>query len=372
MLSALKHHLLNLPGWRTRRKTVVIESDDWGSVRMASKAVYKALLGKGIRVDNLCYNRYDSLASEADLAALFEVLASVRDQHGRPAVLTANTIVANPDFEKIKATDYAEYHCEPFTATLQKYPQHSQSFQYWRDGMEAGLFAPQFHGREHLNVRRWMRALRQDIGDVRLAFEYGMYDLSTSLVIGENSFMEAFNFEDEAELAEQKKVLAEGLSLFEQLFGYRSSTFIAPCYVWSSQLNESLLDNGVRTFQGTWFQKEPLAGRVHRFQRRFHYLGQKNRLGQRYLVRNAFFEPAEKPDVDWIDQVLTRAKIAFQWGKPLIIGSHRVNYIGCIDQANRDRNLSLLKKLLKALLQRWPDLEFMSSSQLSDLMHQAK
>ena len=27
----LSHTLLNLPGWHTRRKIVVIESDDWGS-----------------------------------------------------------------------------------------------------------------------------------------------------------------------------------------------------------------------------------------------------------------------------------------------------------------------------------------------------
>jgi hypothetical protein len=114
-LDILKHHLANIPGWRTRRKIVVFESDDWGSIRMPSRAVYEALLDKGIRVDNLCYNRNDALASEADLAALFEVLSSVQDQHGNPAVFTANTIVANPDFEKISASDFIEYHYQPFT-----------------------------------------------------------------------------------------------------------------------------------------------------------------------------------------------------------------------------------------------------------------
>lgn len=34
-----KRHFLNLPGWHTRRKIVVIESDDWGSIRMPSKEV---------------------------------------------------------------------------------------------------------------------------------------------------------------------------------------------------------------------------------------------------------------------------------------------------------------------------------------------
>ena len=29
-------NLSNLPGWRTSRKIVVIESDDWGTIRMPS------------------------------------------------------------------------------------------------------------------------------------------------------------------------------------------------------------------------------------------------------------------------------------------------------------------------------------------------
>ena len=37
----ITHNLLNIPGWRTKRHIVVIESDDWGSIRMPSKEVYK-------------------------------------------------------------------------------------------------------------------------------------------------------------------------------------------------------------------------------------------------------------------------------------------------------------------------------------------
>lgn len=38
-------------GWKTSRKIIVIESDDWGSIRMPSKEVYNSLLKQGIRVD---------------------------------------------------------------------------------------------------------------------------------------------------------------------------------------------------------------------------------------------------------------------------------------------------------------------------------
>ena len=41
--STLSNTFLNLPGWHTRRKLVVIESDDWGSIRMPSREVKQKL-----------------------------------------------------------------------------------------------------------------------------------------------------------------------------------------------------------------------------------------------------------------------------------------------------------------------------------------
>ena len=40
----ISHNLLNIPGWRTKRKLVVIESDDWGAIRMPSKEIYNQFL----------------------------------------------------------------------------------------------------------------------------------------------------------------------------------------------------------------------------------------------------------------------------------------------------------------------------------------
>ena len=41
--SLLTVHASNIPGWRTKRKIVVIESDDWGSIRMPSLKVFETL-----------------------------------------------------------------------------------------------------------------------------------------------------------------------------------------------------------------------------------------------------------------------------------------------------------------------------------------
>ena len=69
-----------------------------------------------------------SLATADDLSALFDVLTSVKDKNGRHAVLTANAVVANPIFNKIKESGYKEYFYEPFTETLKRSPQHNGAF----------------------------------------------------------------------------------------------------------------------------------------------------------------------------------------------------------------------------------------------------
>lgn len=92
--------ILNLANWHTDRKIIVIDSDDWGSIRMPSREVYQKLLNKGYAVDRDAYNKYDSLASEADLSNLFDVLSRYKDKNGNSPVITANAVMANPDFKK--------------------------------------------------------------------------------------------------------------------------------------------------------------------------------------------------------------------------------------------------------------------------------
>jgi hypothetical protein len=69
---------------------------------------------------------------------------------------------------------------------------------------------------------------------------------------------------------------------------------------------------------------------------------------------------------------LNRIETAFRYYKPAIISSHRVNFIGAIVPDNRNKNLMLLKQLLFEIVKKWPDVEFMSSDQLGDLMGKTK
>jgi len=359
-------HLQNLPGWRTRRKIVVFESDDWGSIRMPSREVYNSLLKEGYKVDQDPFMKYDNLADEDDLSGLFEVLSSVKDSNGRFAKFTANTIVANPDFERIKASDFSSYYYEPFTETLSRYPNHSNSFSLWKEGMAAGIFHPQFHGREHLNVDRWMKALQGKDKIITHAFNNQMISISSEPNEMRFGYMEALDHFSPEEKEAKPQVVEAGLRLFKEIFGFDSQSFIACCYVWDREIEKTLQNGGVKYIQGVVQQLTPaLENERHYFKKSFHYIGQENNLKQIYLTRNAYFEPALLgPETDHIGYCLQRMGAAFRMNKPAIVASHRLNYIGSIHPENRDQNLKLLNNLLIEIVNRWPDVEFMSSDEL--------
>jgi hypothetical protein len=98
----LIRNAFNAFGWKTRHKIVVFESDDWGMIRMASKESFLDFKARGLPVQHCIYNSNDSIESNDDLELLFDVLKSVKNAHGEHAKFTANTVVANPNFDAIK------------------------------------------------------------------------------------------------------------------------------------------------------------------------------------------------------------------------------------------------------------------------------
>jgi len=361
-------YLINIPGWRTDRKIVVFESDDWGSIRMPSKSVYKKCLDAGYRVDQIAYERFDSLASEDDLELLFEVLSTYTDKMDNPAVFTANILTSNPDFDKIKKNGYQEYFYEMITDTFKKYPNHSNCLNLWKNGKENGVFYPQSHGREHLNVSLFMRSLQAGDKDALFGFNHEMPGCIPKENPGRgNKYVESLRYNSKQDKREKLSIIIKGLKLFESLMGYYSITFIPPNYIWSSDYDESMFQEGVLFYQGHRKMKEPVFDGSYKFHNRI--LGKKNKFGQRCLVRNATFEPAmHNSGSDPVNRCLKDISIAFRMNKPAIISSHRLNYVGFIDERNRDNSLRKLENLLSQIRKKWPEIEFLSSVELGEMI----
>lgn len=373
--SALRVNVSNIPGWRTKRHIVVIESDDWGSIRMSSKEAFDRMLKAGMPVDRSHYNLYDSLECNDDLEQMYETLSKFKDSTGRHPVITGVNVVANPDFEKIKTNNFSEYIYEPYTETCKRYSNHDRVYDLWKEGIEKRLMVPIFHGREHLNAQFWMRALRDKNKSTLVGFENEVTGMPG--IKGEKlpDFQAAFQIDTINDLVYQKEVLKTGLDLFEELYGYRSRYFVPTNGPFNNTLEKDLNEHGVKYINTGKKQKEPLGNGQYKINTRF--IGDKNQYGQIYITRNCFFEPSssgfEKPaNTDWINNCLKEIEIAFRWRKPAIISSHRVNYIGYLHPENRERSLKQLSELLGKMLKRWPDIEFMTSPELGDLITSKK
>lgn len=349
---------INLSGKNISKKIVVIESDDWGSIRMPNKDVFNELLKAGIPVDKSAYCQFDSLENDEDVTSLLEVLSSVKNREGKNPILTLNFVVANPDFQKIKANNFQHYYNEPISTTYKKLAGHEKVLDIIHQGLNDCLIKPQFHGREHVNVPLWLELLQRN-KDFRLAFDLGMWGLSKDVFpLMKKSIQATYDSED---LNYCNYSIKEGLNLFEKIFGFQSKSFISNNYIWPLEIEQILFDGGVRHFQGMKYQLLPLNIDGKREKRRI-YFGQKNKLGMTYGVRNCSFEPIELGDNAL--NTLGQINMAFLFKKPAIISTHRINFSGGMFKNTRDKNLKKFKILLDSIVKSWPDVIFKSSDQI--------
>jgi hypothetical protein len=308
----------------------------------------------------------ETLANGRDLENLFDVLGKVKDKNGNPSVFTSISLVANPDFPRIKESNFQTYFYEPFTDTLERHYPNENVFNLWKEGVKSNLFVPQFHGREHLNVQAWMKALRERDRSTVSAFNEGVWGFFSN-----NSHIEyqaAFQLSSRDDINIHKGILADGLNLFESIHGYRAKYFVPPNGPINNELNETLASNGIEFRSTAKIQHESID--YNKTRKVFNWLGKKDKSGIIYMTRNCFFEPSQ-PGKDWIDNCLNDIRIAFNCKKPAIISSHRVNYIGVLNPSNRDGSLRQLKILLNEITKNWSDVEFLSSHQLGSIIKES-
>lgn len=351
---------------KTKRHIVVFESDDWGSIRIPSKDILERIKLKTSNGILTCsfdkFDEVDTLASNSDLENLIEVLNSVRDMNGNPAKITLNCVMANPDFEKIRKSNFTEYHYELFTETLKRYPNHDRAFSLWQEGIKNNLFMPQFHGREHLNFQKWLFFLSQNNKDVRECFNENFFSMRFSYNNCTVRCLDAYDFKYLEDNKVACQAVSEGLDIFEKIFGFKSISMIAPCFVWNDDIENVAFEKGVKYIQGALYQKYPEYMKKTGKSR---YLGEENSNGQIYLVRNCLFEPSQmKNSINSADKCLAQIDRMFRWNLPAIVSCHRLNFIGGLSEKNRDVNLREFKYMINVLTKKYPDIEFYSSNEL--------
>ena len=276
--------------------------------------------------------------------------------------------MANPDFERIAAAGFQEYFFEPVTDTARRSTRTSGIVDLWKKGNAEGFFVPQLHGREHLNIERWIRDIKNNDVLLRLAFDHQTYAISSHLFSPRrDSYLAAFDSDTPAFGEGRTEIVEDAVRLFNETLGFSPESFIAPNYNWDSVIEAALRVNNVPFIQSSRAQQvSRLSQRGKSFVR--HYQGQRNSHGQVYTVRNVQFEPAENPDVDWVARALSEITSAFYFKKPAIVSTHRVNYMGHLCAENRSRNLQFLEQLIESILRCWPDVQFWTTVELGCAM----
>ncbi len=353
---------------RTSRKLLAFVSDDWGCVRIRSKADRKALLGAGFKLETNRFDKFDMLESNDDMERLLELISRFKDVAGNPFVITAVSNMGNPDFDAIRRSGFASYSYKTLVQSWNEAENSNRVHSLVLEGIKNGIFRPEFHGREHVFVSYWMELLKAEHPIVKKAFEYGYYMLGRES-LGSNYLFglgAAFDFDSRYNLKNQADIIADGLKIFADAFAFRSSYFTPPALLYNNQLNAILKAGGINYVDVSRNRKMPVGN--GKYTRRFHYLGQSNGFNQRYVTRNCVFEPNQISATTAVDSCLKDIRVAFESKRPAIISNHRVAFVSGLCSKNGVTGLKALELLIKSILSKWPDVEFCTVPDLMNKM----
>ena len=352
----------------TDKRILVVESDDWGSIRTPSKSTLEELVTLGDNPYKEPFIANDAIESEQDINELCGTLSKFVDKNNRPLVITANYAMCNANFEKIAETKI--YNRETFIETYKTTFKEADTYNTLKKAISNGFIWPQLHCLEHLSVQRWMKALENDAKDTRIAFSHRMYGIGAS----HNSqnlfgYMDSYNFCTKEELLYLVDSVGEAARLFENIFGFRSKSFVASCYVWDKNIEKALHENGITQIQTGLYQIKPYYYDGGKYSKIRHFTGEKNTFDQIYTVRNCEFEPCFGGNIDNIcKKCISQIDYAFSHNIPAIISSHRCNYIDRINPGNRERSLRALETVMENIVNKYQDIVFMTSDELGEYL----
>jgi hypothetical protein len=332
---------------------VAFQSDDWCHRCSPATASQDAPAGHAWMLD--------SIEDVADVQALAGVLRRFRDSSGRAACFTVNCIVAEPDYPWIEASGFRRYRTRP-VAPLAALAAGSGA------GRAEAVFEPQLHGGEHVSPSHWLALLRA--GDAQLRSFFARETMPPPGIISRHRGLGAAYLqrpgEDPESAAAPEARLRHAVTCFATMFGRPASGFVAPNHAWGAALEPALADSGVRYLQASHFHYRTWAEAVssdwhsHRAGRS----AADPRLW--YQTRGVDFEPAVQADA--CGAAISRACLMARRGIPVIVNTHRINYVDGPVPGRGELSRQWLARLLGALLDARPDLRFVGSDELDRVL----
>lgn len=314
-----------------QQPVVIFQSDDWGMIRSPKNKDFIPKYGQPK------VWAFDQLESVEELDKIYKILSSYRDDHQNHPFIEANFIVSNPDFEATKKSGYQSIILNPIT-------EHTELLEKWKEGLKRRIFIPQYHGRLHFNYDKMLEMIQNDPVS-REIFDSHLHGGINNFKKGNWTLHSEYQrWEDGSEWHYEQllKWLQDGISDFYNAFEYIPRSTIAPQYVFTPTTAKAFAEAGFLAVQGTNMQ-------MYRYENK--KISKNIPTGSTYykgliaLGRNVKFEPS-RSNADWkYDAAINKCKLIIKRNKPVIIDSHRINYVGKFAEEGREE----IDRLMDAL-----------------------
>ena len=320
--------------WREpsfRQPILIIESDDWGP------------------------GPPEDARALQQLAA---VLARHHDVRGRHAVMTLGVLLAVPDTRRMR-----DVNCREYIAATVSEPEFAPVVEAIRRGVKANVFSPQLHGMEHY----WPAAVLEAAGprpEVReWLVQQGIPRTEQLPPPLQSRWIDA-SVLPSTELLEKEVVLAASreAEFFSRVFGVGASVAVPPTFIWTEHTEKGWSEAGVKfvVTPGTRYFARDHKGALISTGERIHN-GQVGAGGLMYVVRDDYMEPALGHRAE---RAVAAVEAKAALGRPTLLETHRFNFTESGPRLNHA--LGEIDRLLATILDRFPDVLFMSTGELAE------
>jgi hypothetical protein len=362
--------------WR-KHKAVVFESDDWGGCGVEESpdlrayhrmtqipVIRKALVLRG---DGFWPWLSGTLETPDKMQRLFDFLLNFRGADGRPVVFTPVYLAANPDFEAIRENGFTEYVdigiCDGFPSRWDTSRwNHSEIIAKAKEGIRLGVWRPQTHGRaHHYSPKKWVRTLREKADEALCAFfELGM--VGEPLHRDRLREVKGLEFDDMTD-EELDEWFGRGLEYFRKAFGYETPCAPMTNAVWAKEYDPDLESRCEKMLA-----RYGIKFNSHSYKRREYGMGRYDPgLDLTFMGWNANLDPLGSEEV--FTHCYRQIQEAWAKGEPVIVGTHRINYVSLDPEQERQGYLQL-EQLLSTLGKEHPDTVYLTSFEVGQLYRQ--
>lgn len=320
---------------------VVVWSDDWGMNAWApTEEAYNAT-----KHEELMQTRWSSgsLETPEDLERTYQLLEAHHSGDGQPIVFEPYYIVGGPDYEAIRANGFRHYVDFGLDQGVSQGWERGDIAAKAREGIERGVWAPQYHGRtHHFSHHRWLKRLREGEARAQRMFAHRMY-------VCETVKERVPEHEDMAE-PERKEWVRGALSYFIRTFGFpptsvRNSDEAE--IAWATQGLQIRVGVADREGENQTGKHSPLCDLW-------------------YAGRAINFEPFQTADQeDILTRVQAETVAAWQANRPAFISSHRRNFTAFTDDV--DNNFAVWDSYLSWLEEMHPNNVFLTMPEVRQL-----